>query len=397
MADDIYASGPVSSADRALLSQGQRARERSKLVVGADFLGWKSSAQPHETTPESSTIQETPQAPEVDSIEECDEGAIDADVNDSGDRGYCSDDSELPSLEELLSQARQGSGTGVSLDLKSTTASEQLEFIDRRDGGSGTGSETGAFPGIDAARGMFSSGNQDNPTVLDESEDEDDSQRRAVAPGHDDSNLDIAYSVDRDDSSLLSIIPTVTDGAHGTPSSPGDHTLQNSADGEEGGKKHENNRSSRESGGANEEPADGSEGQEIPASTGHIHDIFADYEQRFSTKNPNQQAQRQRTTRHPSTRAGSHQTVLSSFSAKQSVCGDGSQTSSTGDVGIEEHTRVEGHNTRLSCSPEANTADEPASQSGQDSEEQLPSPDGVGIFRRRQYSLDSPRDHKYYY
>lgn len=271
MANNIRASGPVGLADCSLWPQSRRAHKPSKLNGGVDLLGWVGAAQSHEATPESSTVQETPQGSEVDSIEECDEGVLDAGVSDSDDRGYCSDDSVLPSLEELLSQARGRSGTSVGLNFKSITASERPQPTNKRDDCSDTGSETRATPGIDAARGMFSGVNQgksirsrailalgsmadvyiDNPIVFDESEDEHDSQRRAAAPSHD-LNLDTASSVNRRGSSPLSIVPSVTDGAHSTQSSTGDYTSQNSADGEEGRKKHENSRFPRESGCANE-------------------------------------------------------------------------------------------------------------------------------------------------
>lgn len=45
-----------------------------------------------------------------------------------GDGSYCNVESNLPSWQELLYRAGEASGTGVSLGLKFTTKSEQLEF-----------------------------------------------------------------------------------------------------------------------------------------------------------------------------------------------------------------------------------------------------------------------------
>lgn len=377
MSNDTCASGPVDFIDCVLWSQSRRARERSNMNGGVDLLGRVGSAQPYEATPESLTVQETPQASEVDSVGECDE-----DAQDFGDHGYCSDDSELPSLEELLSQPRGRSGTSVGLNSKTTTVSEQPEPIDRQDGCSASGSETRASPGIDAAEIVFSRGDQDNPIVLDESEDEHehDRQRGVSAPDHrGDPNLDTASSVDRRDSSLRSIVPTFTDGVHGPRNSTGGYTFQNSEDREEGRKKYKNNRSRRESGCANEELVGSSEGREIPASAGHIHDIFADYEQRFSIKKLNQQPQKQRTTRHSSTRDDSDQAIVSSSSVRQSVHDDGSQTASARDAGIDENAHMVDDDLGLRRSSEASTAGEPTSQPRQDSEGQSLSNDDVRL------------------
>lgn len=264
--NSIYASTSVGLPDSELSRRSRRLAEWPRSSESAD--------------PECSLTRETPEARERGSIEHRPQG----DTSNGGSSVDDSDDSELPTLAELLSRAGgKESSPSLDLGLRSAT-SEQPDHNNSRTDRSGAGAE--------AAVDVIPGSNQDNPIVLDEPNVEQDNGHGAAASGRDNSILSTVSPADRPDPSMTEPpSKSVVNDAHGAQSSEPKHTLQEREDEEDS--KEERYRSKHHTKHTNEGSACDGVGQErlAPASAGHIHDIFAEYERRFSMNGAKQRSQ----------------------------------------------------------------------------------------------------------
>lgn len=326
-----------------------------------DLVGL-TGADSRDATPEYSVTPEAPEARERGSVEHRLQSANDSSCSGHGDSDDDSDD-ELPPLTELLSQA-SGKRFRARFDLDPQSAiSEQTDGS--RNNRSGVDAEVTVTSDADTAVDAISGCSQDNPIVVNESDDEEDDGHDAAASGRNEPTFESASSADRLDPPSMSDLPSesIVNGVHGTQNSEPEQILQD-REGEEDSKE-KLDRSSRHT--EHTEGGTTYDGvcREAPASSGHIYDIFAEFEKSFGMNGVKQKPQKQTLRARSPHDSSDHRGLPEPPHANS--------------VSDEQHPDVANDDPDPSCFPGAGSTQESTSEPRQDSEGQVPFMEDIRI------------------